>query len=200
MKQQPCLLQLCFKVACFMLYKHRRRLTYELIFFPLASSYIRRQQLTEVFNGWIIQVPPQPAGNSSCLCCLCRLLLMFPLASTDFGDIILSFGAQYHCLDCTVIVRLIWKFFNRSVMWMRWSAFALHRGSITSIALVLPWPSSAFGNRFLLTWVFSSLWFCPIFHQRRRWDYIAALQTVTEPKTWEQWSCQRKWIWDSDSN
>lgn len=76
----------------FILHEHRRQLMYELILFPLALSHTWRQQVTEVLNAWIIQVPAQPAGNSSCLCWLCCFLLMFPLASTDFA--IFFFFAQ----------------------------------------------------------------------------------------------------------
>lgn len=93
-KQQPHLLQFCFKVACLVLHKHRRQLMYELILFPLALSHKWKQQLTEVLNVWIIQVPAQPTGNYSCLCCPCCLSLMFTLASTDFANGMFSFGAQ----------------------------------------------------------------------------------------------------------
>lgn len=58
----------------------------ELILFPLALSCTWRQQLAGAFSSWITQVPAQPAGNSSCLCCPCHLSLRFPLAPTGFAN------------------------------------------------------------------------------------------------------------------
>lgn len=102
---EPIVYQSCETTAAFapvllpgcllILHKHKRQLMYEPILFPLAVSHTWRQQLTEVLNAWTIQVPAWPAGNSSCLCSLCGLMLMFPLASTDCANgSFFSFGAQ----------------------------------------------------------------------------------------------------------